>query len=256
MTAAAPVEMQRPSLLARAGSVVVSIVKHVPTRGALWGFLAFLVGWVSVGISIAIAFLHLGRGALILKVLFPIPLCIPFLGAALFAVHGVHRGAARAALEIEQKLGLVRDVVGRVMALLEARVGARVSSLPLAQFERHVRGALDQYLGSADVREGSGLTGWVVRRAKRAVVVRAERYLLTAYRAEERPDGSGGGVSLQKVEAHVTGVLSERLGEIVMSPLNKQLAIFMVLYVGVGVGWMYILFGVLSLIGVARPSAP
>ena len=33
-----------------------------------------------------------------------------------------------------------------------------------------------------------------------------------------------------------------------MSPLNKQLAVFMILYVAIGVGWWAILFGIMSLL--------
>jgi hypothetical protein len=237
----------RPTFLSAVGSVLLSVVKHVPTRGALWGVIGFFVGLVAVTISMVIGVLVLDRASMLLGYLVAIPIAIPFLGAALFFVHGLHRGAARAALELERKFGLVRYVVDRVIGLLARHVGGPVSNLPLAEVERRLKAAVDEYLGSDDMREGSGLGGWILRRAKRSIVRRIDRYLLAAYRAEERPDGSGGGVSLEKVGARVSHEMSTRLGEIVMSPLNKQLAVFMILYVALGVGWWALLFGVMSL---------
>jgi hypothetical protein len=69
------------------------------------------------------------------------------------------------------------------------------------------------------------------RRGKLAITRRMETYLLTAYRAEQQADGRGGGVSLEKVGHRVSDEMSRRLGEIVMSPLNKQLALSMGFYV-------------------------
>ncbi len=238
----------RPSLVAQVGTVLLSIIKHVPTRGVLWGFIGFVIGCVAVAISFVLGLFVLDRGAVLLGYAVVIPVVIILGGTALFAMHGLHRGAARAALEIEKKFGLVRYVVDRVMPLLARRIGGFVSNLPLAQVERHLKGALDEYLGSDDMREGSGLAGWVVRRGKRVVVKRIDGYLLTAYRAEERPDGSGGGVSLEKVAARVSAEMSSRLGDLVMSPLNKQLALFAILLVTLGVGWWFLLLQLMSLL--------
>jgi hypothetical protein len=239
----------RTSFLSVAGSVLISVVKHVPTRGVLWAVIGFFVGCVAVALSLVLGVLILDRGAMLLGYVLAIPAAIPFLGGALFFMHGLHRGAARAALELERKFGLVQYVVDRVMALLARHVGGFVSNLPLAEVERRLKAAVDEYLGSDDMREGSGLGGWILRRAKRSIAKRIDRYLLAAYRAEERPDGSGGGVSLEKVGARVSSEMSARLGEIVMSPLNKQLAVFMILYIALGVGWWRLLFGALSLLG-------
>src|SRR5262245_7184803 len=113
----------RPGFLSRAGDVANSIVKNVPTRGVVWGVIGFLVGVGGAGLSFVIGLLVLERGALLLGYLLAIPCAIPFLGAALFFLHGLHRGAARAALELEKKFGLVRYVVDRVTGLLEKSVG-------------------------------------------------------------------------------------------------------------------------------------
>src|SRR4051794_18032769 len=106
---------QSPTFLGIAGSVLVSVVKHVPTRGVLWSVIGFFVGCIAVGLSFVIGLFVLDRGAMLLGYLAAIPIAIPFLGGALFFVHGLHRGAARAALELERKFGLVRYVVDRVM---------------------------------------------------------------------------------------------------------------------------------------------
>jgi hypothetical protein len=230
------------SFLSKAGAVLGTLIKHVPGRGALWGAIGFAVGVVAVVASFALGLLALGRGAMALGYLVVIPIAIPFVGAALFGMHGLHRGAARAALELERRFGLVRYVVGRVMALLVEHLGTPLSNLPLQRVETALKAALDRYARSADVAEGAGLAAWVVRRGKLAIVARVETYLLAAYRAEQRADGTGGGVSLEKVGERVSAEMSQRLGEIVMSPLNKQLALFLTAYVAVAGGWWYWLF--------------
>jgi hypothetical protein len=236
------------SFLAKAGSALVSIAKHVPTRGALWAVIGFVFGIIASLGSLALGLLTLGRGAE-LMVMGPwaiVPIAIPFLGAALFAVHGVHRGAARAALEIETKLGLVSHVVSRVLGFVEERFGDRLSNLPLADLEAGLKQATARYLGSDDAHEGAGITGYVLRRAKRSITTRIDTYLLAAYRAEATASG-GGGVDMQKVRARVVHEMSTRMGELVMSPLNKQLALFVVLFFTLGIGWFHIALGILSL---------
>jgi hypothetical protein len=232
------------------GTVVVAIVKHVPTRGVLWAVLAFVIGWILVGLSIGIMALQLGRGLMILEILFPIPLAIPFLGAALFAVHGLQRGAARAALDLERRFGLVRYVVDRVMERLAPRVGGVLENLPVAEFDEHLHQALDDYFGSEDMNEGRGVVGWVLRRAKRTILDRLEPFLLAAYREELRVDGTGGGISLTKLGERAAKELSAKLAGLVMSPLRTQLLFLSLLYVAVGVGWFHILSGLLSLLSI------
>lgn len=219
-----------------AGSVALSLVKHVPTRAALWSVIGFFVGIVCVAASFAIGLLVLDRGALLLGYLVVVPIAIPFLGAALFAIHGLHRGAARAALELERKYGLVRYVVRGVIGFLVDAVGGPITNLPLQQLETKLKSAVARYLR---VSEGRGVFAWVVDRAKRRLTRKIEAYLLSAYRAELQADGSGGGVSLEKLGAAAEAELSRGVARVVMSPLNKQLALFMALYVVVAVGWWY-----------------
>jgi hypothetical protein len=239
----------RPSFLAMAGTVLGSIIKHVPTRGVLWAVLGFVLGLICIAASLVLGVLVLDRGALLLGYALAIPGVLLLAGTALFAMHGVHRGAARAALELERKFGLVRYVVDRVFTLLAPRVGGFVTNLPLAKAEVALKEVLDEYIGSDDMLEGQGLSAWIVRRGKRQIVSKIDVYVLAAYRAEERPDGSGGGVSLEKVAARASAEMSSRLGDLVMSPLNKQLALFTLLVVILDVGWWWILLQILSLLG-------
>ncbi len=224
------------------GTVATTVVKHVPTRAVWWGLIGFVVGALGVALSFGIGLLVMDRGALILGYLIVIPLLIPVLGAALFGVHGLHRGAARAVLELDRKFGLVSYLVDRVLSRLEQHVGPGVSNLPLQRWESALKDTVASYLGSAEESEGSGVMAYVLRRARRALLPRIEGYLLTAYRAEQQADGSGGGVSLAKVRESALRAVSQRLTQIVMSPLNKQLAVFMTLYVLVAVGWWFWLF--------------
>lgn len=254
MTALNPAAAQPSSFLTKAGTVVGAVIKHVPGRGLLWGAIGFAVGLAAVGLSFVIGLLVLDRGAMLLGYFVIIPIVIPFLGAALFATHGLHRGAARAALELESRFGLVRYVVERVMGLLIKHLGGPLSNLPLQRIEEALKASIYQYSTSPDMNEGSGLAAWVVRRGKLAITRRIETYLLAAYRAEQRPDGSGGGVSLERVGERVSHEMSTRLGEIVMSPLNKQLAIFMTAYVLIAGGWWYWLSLIVRLIGAAASA--
>lgn len=227
------------SFLGKAGTVVTTVVKHVPTRAVLWGAIGFAVGAAGVVLSYLLGPLVLGRGALVLGYLVAIPLAIPVLGAALFGVHGLHRGAARAALALEEEFGLVSHVVERVLGKLQQRFGERLANLPLQQLETTLKEVVAGYLASREDDEGRGLAAWVVRRARKAIAARLETYLLAAYREEQQQDGRGGGVSLAKVRERVTKELSARLAGLVMSPLNKQLALFLTLYVLLAGGWWF-----------------
>lgn len=239
---------EKPSFLSKAGSAAVSIAKHVPTRGALWGFLGLVYGAACIGLSFVIGLMVMERGALLLGYLLAIPGVIFLLGGILFFVHGLHRGAARAALEIEKKFGLSRYVVERVTGLLDKKWGHVVTNLPLAQFETGVKEAVDRYIGSDDLKEGTGVAAWVIRRGKRFIAKRLDPYLLRAYRAEEQGDGTGGGISLQKIGDRVAAEVSGKLGKTVMSALNKQLLLFAVGYAVLAVGWWYWLFLLMKLL--------
>ncbi len=246
------------SLLAAAGTTVYAIAKHVPTRGVLFGLLGFVLGLVAAGLAFAIALARLERGAMLLAeppfVL--VVVLVPFASAALLGMHGLHRGAARAALELERKAGLVRHVVERVFAALEASVGPALASLPLAKLEVALKDATARYLGSDELDEGRGITRYVLRRAKRAIVRRIDVYLLAAYRAEVGAGGAGGGgVDLGKVKARVVAELSGGLGDLVMAPLQKQLFLFVALILVVGAGWFELVILLLGTLGCGRPAA-
>jgi hypothetical protein len=246
-----PPENRPPSFLSRVGTVALTIVRHVPTRGASWGAFALVLGIVLALLVPFVARLSYGTRADALATwpFVSVRVLLVLAGSALFVVHGLHRGVARAALDLEQRFGLVAYVVDRILLKLHAKIGGPISNLPLARFERLLKTTLDDYLGSDDMREGRGLTGWVVRAAKRAIVRRVETYLLAAYRAEERPDGTGGGVSLERVRERATAELSSRLGTLVMAPLNKQLALFIALVTVVPLFWFHAFQLVLGLFG-------
>jgi len=239
-----------PSFLQKAGSAMLTIVKHVPTRAVLWTVVGFFLGLVADVGCFVLTLLTLERGALILgePPFVLIPIAIPFVSAAIFGLHGAHRGAARAALEIESKLGLVRYVVGRVLAFVESRFGSTIANLPLDQAEAALKDAVSRYLGSGDATEGSGLSGFVLRRAKRSITDKIETYLLSAYRAEATAIGAGGGVDIGRLGARVTLEMSTKMGELVMSPVNKQLALFLFLVLGLGIGWLHLGLFLLSLL--------
>lgn len=239
---------EQSSFLSQVAQVAGAVIKHVPTRGILWGVIGFVLGLVFVGLSFVIGLFVMERGALLLGYLLPIPIAIPFLGSALFFAHGLQRGVARAALAIEQKLGLVRYVIDGVLGLLQKHLGSTVSNLPLQQLESKLKEIVRKYLASPEANAGEGLTAWVLRRAQKMITRRIETYLLAAYRAEQQADGSGGGVSLEKVGARVHAQVSGGLAGIIMSPLNKQLGLFLILYALIGVGWWYWLFLIMRLL--------
>lgn len=230
----------RKSFLDHAGSVAGSIIRHVPTRGALWGFIGFVVGAVCLTLSYVLGprifGSSVGRDTTVGGVLVYLALLLPILGAAFFTVHGLHRGAARAILDLERKSGLVAWAVDRVLALLTDKLGGPISNLPLQQLEAKLKEVLDRWIKTS---EGEGVGAWVVNRAKRALTDKIESTLLSAYRAEQTADGKGGGVSMDKVRARVQSELSEGLADLVMGPLNQQLAIFMTAYVLLAAGWWY-----------------
>jgi hypothetical protein len=242
----APVAEKKPTtFLGVAGSALWAVVKHVPARAVLWAFIGLVVSGVAVALSFVIALFVMERGALLLGYLVAIPIAIPFLGAAVFFVHGLQRGAARAALALEEKFGLVRYLVDKILARVAARFGGTAASLPLADLEAGLKESVNEYFGSEDALEGSGMGGWVLRRAKKSVVARIETYTLAAYRDAE---GGASGVSIEKLSPRVSAEMSKGLATIVMKPVNGQLKILMLITIAVGLGWWAILFGLVSLI--------
>jgi hypothetical protein len=215
----------------------------------LWGVVGFLVGVIGVTLSYVIGIWLLGEGAVGLVYLYLIPMAIPLLGAVLFGMHGLHRGAARATLSLEEKFGLASHLVGRVLAMLEARFGEDLANIPLQQLEVALKEIVATCMASKEDDEGKGMLAYVVRRARASITLCIENYLLTAYREELKESGHGGGVSMQKVRDRATRALSSNLGELVMSPLNKQLVVFLVLYLVLATGWWFWLFLILQGIG-------
>ena len=229
-----------------------TVVKHVPTRALCWGLIGFGVGAGCVVVSFGLGLWVLGRGALIFGYLVLIPLLIPVLGALLFGLHGLHRGAARAVIELDQKFGLAAYLVDRLLSPLEARLGNSLGNLPLQDIEMALKAQVSALLGSDVEDEGTGMLAYVLRRARRALVPRIEVYLLAAYREEQRPGGSGGGVSLAQVRARTLQNISGRLAELLLAPLNRQLRLFMTLYVLLAGGWWFwleLLAGLLANLG-------
>ncbi len=226
------------------GKVAVSVVKNVPTRAALWSLVGFFLSVVGVVLSFVLGLYFMGRGALILGYLAAIPIAIPFLAGSLMFVHGLQRGAARVALELEEKAGLVRYVVGQVVSELERRTGGP-GGIPVEQIDRNLRGAVEGYLASADFKHGSGLGGWVIRRAKRSVAKRLDSYFLTALR-EPGVGGAAGSFSAARITEVVSDRLSEKLAEVVMSGLNTQLWILLAAVAVISSTWWFWLFLILA----------
>lgn len=243
------------SFLAKAGGVVLSIAKHVPIRGVSWGFFGLFLGIVSVIGSFVLGLLTLERGATIMAEahIVAIPIVLPFLAGGLLSFHGLHRGAARAAIEIEQKLGLVGYLVDRILGTIQQRYGTALANLPLADLESASKEAVTRYLGSSEMNEGTGITGWVLKRAKKSALEKIDTYLLAAFRAEATASG-GGGVDMNKVSARVRSEVSAQLSGALMSAMNKQLALFSLLVVVIGVGWFHLILGFFALLGKAGPS--
>lgn len=133
---------------------------------------------------------------------------------------------------------MISYLVDRVLSQADERFGEGLRNLPMQELELALKQSVATYLSSGS-DEDKGLVGYVVRRARNALVPRIETYLLSAYREELKVDGSGGGVSLEKVREPALKAISKHLAEIVMSPLNKQLAIFMTLYLLLAVGWWF-----------------
>ncbi len=239
-----------PTALGVLGTVAVSVVKNVPTRAVLWALVGFLLALCGVALSFALGLFFMGRGALILGYLAAIPIALPFIATGVLFVYGMQRGAARAALELEEKAGLVRFVVGQVVATLDRRTGGGLARIPVDQLDRQIRGAIDEYLSSADFTEGRGLVGWVIRRAKRAITRKLDVYLLAAYR--EDPSGVSGALSAEKISAVVSERLSEKLADLVMSGLNTQLWILLASVLLISSTWWFCLFALLALVTKAK----
>ncbi len=242
-------QSEETSVFAKAGTIAGTVIKHVPTRGILWGTIGLVIGLVVVSLSFLLAALVLDRAAILLGYLLPVPIALVGLGAVLFFMHGMHRGAVRAALSLEQKLGLTKYILNQVLGLLKDRLGDSVSNLPLQQFEEKLKQVVAQYVTIPDMTDSQGRTPWVLRQIKKRVAESISTKLLAAYRAELQANGSSGEISLEKVTARVSVEVSRRLGRLLMSPLKKQLAILLSLYLLLGTTWWYWIFLLLRFLG-------
>jgi hypothetical protein len=247
--APAPARSTAATLLGGVGNAALTVARHVPTRILLWAAIGFCAGLLAVALSLLLGWLTLEGGAadMVRGARIFVPVLLPVIGLIAFGLHGMQRGIARAALALEAQWGLVRQVVDRVIALLQQQLGTRLANLPLATLEDRLKQAIKTYLGSEDNDTGRGLLAWVVRKARRLITEKVETFLLRAFRAEQGAQG-GGGIDLEKVRARVAEQLSSHLQEIVAGPLNGQLAVLLLLFFGFGTGWYHLGLGLLALI--------
>jgi hypothetical protein len=241
------------TLLGGAGNAALTVARHVPTRAVLWAFGGLLLGVVAVGLSLLLAALTLdgpaaldgGAKEMLYKSRYVVWLLIPLVGFVAFGAHGFQRGIARAALALEAQWGLVARIVDATVAQLDQQVGARLANLPLAQAEAALKALVRRVLGDETSARG-GLTGWVLRTLRNTIIEKVETYLLAAYRAEATAQG-GGGIDLAKLRDRVVEEVGAHLHESLLGPLNLQLVVLLILYVGIGVGWFHLSLALVAL---------
>lgn len=253
-TPSVQVESNRLSaLLGGAGNAALTVARHVPLRAVLWAFGGLLLGVFAVGLSLLLAALTLkgeaaldgGATAMLHSARYLVLLLLPLVGFVAFGAHGFQRGIARAALALEAQWGLVVRIVDATIAQLDQQVGARLTNLPLAQAEAALKALVRRALGD-DTDGRRGIVGWVLRTLRNTIVEKVETYLLAAYRAEVTAQG-GGGIDLTKLRDRVVEEVSAHLRESLLGPLNMQLAVLLLLYVGIGVGWFHLALAVVAL---------
>lgn len=241
------------SLLGGAGSAALAVVRHVPVRALLWAVLGMLGGALAVAASLLLGVLTLDGGAasMLRGARFLVPLLLPVIGFIAFGLHGANRGVAHAALALEAQWGLVAQLVGRAIALIDQHLGTRLANLPLAQAESALKGVIRTSLGSEETAQRrGGLTGWVLRQARALLTAKVEACLLSAYRAEYKTDAAGGGgIDLAKVRDRAVEQLTGHLREFLLGPLNGQLMLLLVLFFGLGIGWYHLGLGLVALVG-------
>lgn len=237
------------TLLGGAGSAALAVVRHVPTRGMLWAVLGTLAGALAVALSLLLGAVTLDGGAagMLRGVRLVVPLLLPVIGFIAFGLHGINRGIAYAALAIEAQWGLVAQIVERTFVLVDRQLGARLHDLPLAQAEQVLKDLLRRGLGD-DAAPRAGVVGWILGKAHRLLVDKVETCLLSAYRAQASAQRAGGGVDLLKVHARVVDELGAHLREFLLGPLDGQLALLLVLFFGLGIGWYHLGLGVVALV--------
>ncbi|UXI68051.1 hypothetical protein [Tahibacter amnicola] len=245
-----PVIAAIPTMLSHAGGALFSVVRHVVVRCVFWGLVGAgtaLLAWL-VSLLIGALVLESGVRPLLSGGWLLVPFVLMAVAGVAFAVHGFARGLARAALDLEQRVGVVNRVVDAIAGLLESRIGGRLTDLPLARWESNLKDVSRQYL--ATDASARGLSAWVWRRVERRVVSMIDTGLLSAYRAEVSATG-GGGVEIGKVAGRVKEELSGALGERLMAPLNFQRLLLFAATFLVGIGW----FGLVRLVAWAMRAA-
>jgi hypothetical protein len=241
------------SLLGGAGNAALTVARHVPLRAALWALGGLLLGLLAVAVSLALgaatlegpASLDGGAAAMLRASRYVVMLLIPLVGFVAFGAHGFQRGIAHATLALEAQWGLIGRIVGTTVAQLDRQVGTRLASLPLAHAEATLKALVGRALGDdADGRRG--FTGWVLRTLRNTIKGKVETYLLSAYRAEVTAQG-GGGIDLAKLRDRVVEEATGHLRESLLGPLNLQLAVLLLLFVGLGVGWFHLALAIVAL---------
>ncbi|MBL8300125.1 MAG: hypothetical protein JNN30_17440 [Rhodanobacteraceae bacterium] len=242
------------SLLGGAGNAALTVARHVPLRAVLWALGGLLLGVLTVAASLwlssatlsgaasldgaAAAMLHASR--------FAVWLLIPLVGLVAFGAHGFQRGIAHAALALEARWNLVARTVDATIARLDQQIGARLADLPLAQAEQALKDLIHRVLGE-DTGGRRGIMGWVLRVLRTTIVSKVETCLLSAYRAELTAKG-GGGIDLAKLGARAVEEVGGHLRDSLFRPLNLQLAVLLLLYVVLGVGWFHLALAILALV--------
>lgn len=241
------------SLLDGAGAAAMTIARHVPVRAALWALGGLLLGLLAVGVSLLLgaatlegaAALDGGAAAMLHASRFAVLVLVALVGFVAFGAHGFQRGVAHATLALEARWGLLARSVDAVFAQLDRRVGAHLANLPLAQAETTLKALVQRALGNpAEGRRG--FRGWVLRALRDRITGAVETYLLSAYRAELTVQG-GGGVDLARLRERVVEAATGHLRESLLGPLNLQLAVLLLLFVGLGVGWFHLALAIVAL---------
>lgn len=241
------------SLLDGAGAAAMTIMWHVPLRAALWALGGLLLGLLTVAVSLVLAAATLegaaaldgGAVAMLQSSRFGVWLLVSLLGLLAFGAHGFQRGIAHAALALEARWGILARSVDAALMQLDRTVGAHLANLPLAQAESALKALVHRALGNdADGRRG--FLAWVSRALRNRITGVVETYLLSAYRAEITA-GRGGGIDLARLRDTVIAAATGHLRESLLGPLNLQLAVLLLLFVGLGVGWFHLALAIVAL---------
>lgn len=241
------------SLLDGAGAAAMTITRHVPLRAALWALGGLLLGLLCVMVSLVLgaatlegaAALDGGAVAMLQSSRFGVLLVVSLVGFVAFGAHGFQRGIAYAALALEARWGLLARSVDAALLQLDRAVGARLANLPLAQAESALKAVVHRALGNdADGRRG--FLAWVSRVLRTRIACVVETWLLSAYRAEITA-GRGGGIDLARLRDTVIAEATGHLRESLLGPLNLQLAVLLLLFVGLGVGWFHLALAIVAL---------